>query len=75
MVNGVVKWFNSRKGYGFITSESEEDIFVHFSVIEVDEGKFKTLYEGETVEFEITEGDKGQQASNVKVLEASNRRH
>ncbi|NBG89487.1 cold-shock protein [Isachenkonia alkalipeptolytica] len=63
MEKGTVKWFNAEKGYGFITREDGDDVFVHFSAIEM-EG-FKTLEEGQTVEFEIVEGDKGPQATNV----------
>jgi len=72
MVNGTVKWFNSRKGYGFITYEEgseEKDVFVHFSSIVSEEGSFKTLYEGDKVEFNVTEGQKGPQASDVVVTE------
>ena len=66
MNKGTVKWFNSQKGYGFITnSESDEDVFVHFSGI-VSDG-FKTLEEGQEVTFEITQGEKGAQATNVVV--------
>ncbi len=80
MVNGIVKWFDARKGYGFITSEDETDVFVHFSAINVEEGAFKSLYENDKVEFEVTDGDKGPQASNVNVTEkaprqARNRRY
>ena len=63
MVNGVVKWFSNQKGYGFIQTENGEDIFVHFSAIQT-EG-FKTLAQGQEVEFEISEGTKGPQAANV----------
>ena len=63
MPTGKVKWFNEKKGYGFIAQESGEDVFVHFSAIGGD--GFKTLTEGETVEFEITQGPKGPQAANV----------
>lgn len=63
---GVVKWFNAEKGYGFISRENGEDVFVHFSEIKV-EG-FKTLNEGQRVSFEVTEGAKGLQASNVTLL-------
>jgi CspA family cold shock protein len=63
MVQGSVKWFNDSKGYGFIEQENGPDVFVHFSAIQT-EG-FKTLYEGDKVEFEISEGPKGPQASNV----------
>jgi CspA family cold shock protein len=66
MPTGKVKWFNERKGYGFISREGESDVFVHFSAIE-QEG-FKTLREGDDVEFEITEGPKGIQASKVVIV-------
>jgi CspA family cold shock protein len=63
-MKGTVKWFNSSKGYGFITPEDGEDVFVHFSSIESTEG-YKSLDEGQAVEFEVTDGPKGLQASNV----------
>lgn len=63
LAEGTVKWFSNEKGYGFIEREDGEDLFVHFSEIQV-EG-FKTLNEGQKVTFEITEGAKGLQASNV----------
>ena len=63
MATGKVKWFNSSKGYGFITMDDGTDVFVHHSDIQ-GEG-FKTLREGETVEFDITEGQKGPKAANV----------
>ena len=63
MQKGKVKWFNAEKGYGFIESEVGEDVFVHFSAITM-EG-YKTLNEGEEVQFEVIEGAKGPQASNV----------
>lgn len=66
MIKGTVKWFNATKGYGFITSDEGEDIFVHFSAIQ-DEG-YKTLEENQEVEFEITESEKGLQAANVVKL-------
>lgn len=61
---GSVKWFNAQKGYGFITTEDGKDVFVHYSGIE--EPGFKTLEEDEKVEFELTQGQKGDQAVNVK---------
>jgi CspA family cold shock protein len=73
LVNGTVKWFNSRKGYGFITSEDGNDVFVHFSALLGDDNEYKTLYENDKVEFEVTEGQKGQQASNVVVTEKAPR--
>lgn len=63
MEKGTVKWFNAEKGYGFISRENGDDVFVHFSAITM-EG-FKTLEEGQVVEFEIVQGDKGPQATNV----------
>ncbi len=66
-MKGQVKWFDSKKGYGFITAEGGKEIFVHFSGI-VAEG-FKSLNEGQQVEFEIGNGAKGEQAVNVTVVE------
>ncbi|MEK7285751.1 MAG: cold-shock protein [Nitrospirota bacterium] len=63
MAKGHVKWFNASKGYGFITQENGGDVFVHFSAIQT-EG-FKSLAEGQEVEFEVTSGAKGPQAANV----------
>lgn len=60
---GKVKWFNEQKGYGFITPENGKDVFVHYSAIQGD--GFKTLHEGDDVEFEVTRGPKGEQAVNV----------
>ena len=66
MSKGTVKWFNNQKGYGFITDEEGKDVFVHFSGLNM-EG-FKTLSEGQEVEFNLTEGDKGPQATDVTVI-------
>ena len=63
MNNGTVKWFNAEKGYGFLTGEDGKDVFVHFYAI-VGDG-FKTLEEGQAVTYDLTEGAKGLQASNV----------
>ncbi len=63
MAKGTVKWFSDQKGYGFITPENGKDVFVHFSAIQ-GEG-FKTLAEGDAVEFEVTQGQKGPQATKV----------
>jgi CspA family cold shock protein len=65
-MTGKVKWFNSEKGYGFITTEEGNDIFAHFSQIQKD--GFKTLEEGEDVTFEVVDGEKGPQATNIEVL-------
>src|SRR5687767_14161229 len=64
MPTGTVKWFRNEKGYGFITGEDGQDVFVHFSAIEMD--GYKTLEEGQKVTFEVTQGPKGLQAANVK---------
>jgi len=64
MVKGNVKWFNEKKGYGFLSREDGDDVFVHYSAIE--KKGFKTLREGQSVEFEIQDGPKGPQAINVK---------
>ena len=66
MEQGKVKWFNAEKGFGFIEREAGDDVFVHFSAIQA-EG-FKTLEEGQDVEFEIVEGNRGPQAANVSAI-------
>ncbi|MFT8362872.1 MAG: cold-shock protein [Sporolactobacillus sp.] len=66
MKTGTVKWFNADKGFGFIEVEGENDVFVHFSAIQGD--GFKTLDEGQAVEFEVVEGNRGPQAANVVKL-------
>ncbi|TMQ72886.1 MAG: cold-shock protein [Candidatus Eisenbacteria bacterium] len=66
MIHGTVKWFNETKGFGFIQQEKGEDVFVHFSAIQ-DQG-FKTLADGDQVEFEVTEGAKGLAAKNVRKI-------
>lgn len=66
-MTGKVKWFDSKKGYGFITAENGKEIFVHFSGIQTD--GFKSLNEGQKVEFEVGTGSKGEQAVNVNVVE------
>ena len=64
MANGTVKWFNDTKGFGFITSEEGDDVFVHYSAIQSD-GGFRSLAEGDSVSFETEEGPKGLKAVNV----------
>ncbi len=63
---GKVKWFDAKKGFGFIEQEDGEDVFVHFREIQID--GFKTLKDGQEVEFEVESGDKGLQATNVKAV-------
>ncbi|MBI1937850.1 MAG: cold-shock protein [Ignavibacteriales bacterium] len=65
-VNGTVKWFNSSKGYGFISRKDGDDVFVHFQAIQGD--GYRTLQEGQQVEFVVAQGQKGPQAQEVKVL-------
>jgi CspA family cold shock protein len=64
MAVGTVKWFNAEKGYGFISPESGEDVFVHFSAIQT--GGYRSLEEGQKVEFDIDQGQRGLQAANVR---------
>ncbi len=65
-MKGTVKWFNAEKGFGFITTENGEDVFAHYSQIQID--GYKVLEENQEVEFEVTESDKGKQANNIVVL-------
>jgi len=69
LVKGTVKWFNSRKGFGFINSEEGNDVFVHYTALSGGEDEYLTLNENDKVEFDVTEGQKGPQASNVVVTE------
>ncbi|GAJ00311.1 unnamed protein product [marine sediment metagenome] len=69
VVKGTVKWFNSRKGFGFINSEEGNDVFVHYTALSGGEDEYLTLNENDKVEFDVTEGQKGPQASNVVVTE------
>jgi CspA family cold shock protein len=66
MEQGTVKWFNDAKGYGFISRQSGDDVFVHFSAIQ--SGGFRSLQEGQAVEFDVAKGSKGFQAENVRTL-------
>jgi len=66
MPNGTVKWFSAEKGFGFISRDDGDDVFVHFSAIEG--GGYRNLEEGQAVEFEVTDGPKGLQASNVRAV-------
>jgi CspA family cold shock protein len=66
VAQGTVKWFNSEKGYGFIAQDGGEDVFVHYSAIQMD--GYKALDEGQRVEFEVTQGPKGPQADAVRVV-------
>lgn len=69
MPSGTVKWFNADRGFGFIAPENGgDDVFVHFSAIEDPQRGYRTLVEGQRVSFEVTEGKKGPQASNVRIL-------
>jgi CspA family cold shock protein len=69
MTKGTVKWFNAEKGFGFLTGEDGKDVFVHFSAIQKDSG-YRSLEEGQSVEFEAVQGPKGLQADSVKVIES-----
>ena len=66
MTNGIVKWFNSEKGFGFLSVEGQEDVFVHFSSITGD--GYKSLEEGQKVQFDIVDGERGPQAANVRKI-------
>lgn len=66
MTSGSVKWFNDSKGFGFITTDEGNDVFVHYSAVQSD--GFKSLKEGDKVEFDVIDGDKGPQAANVSVV-------
>jgi CspA family cold shock protein len=65
-MKGTVKWFDAKKGYGFVTGEDGKDVFIHFSAIKMD--GYKKLEENQKVEFDVVEGQKGPQAANVKIL-------
>nr|WP_174549955.1 cold-shock protein [Desulfotruncus arcticus] len=66
MLKGTVKWFNDKKGYGFIENEDGTDVFVHFSAIQA--AGYKSLNEGQRVEYDVVDGPRGQQASNVQMI-------
>lgn len=65
-MQGSVKWFNNQKGYGFITDDNGQDVFVHYSAIQMD--GFKSIAEGARVEFDVVDGEKGAQAQNVTIV-------
>ena len=66
MATGTVKWFNAEKGYGFISREGGPDVFVHYSAIQMD--GYRTLDEGQAVEFDVAPGRKGEEAQNVRII-------
>ena len=68
VATGTVKWFSNEKGYGFISQSDDEDVFVHYTAIMTD--GYKSLNEGDPVEFEVTDGPKGKQAANVHIVSA-----
>lgn len=69
MTTGTIKWFNSRKGYGFIApDDGTKDVFIHYTAIAGDESEFKSVNEGDKVEYEAVEGLKGLEAKNVKII-------
>ena len=75
MATGTIKWFDGKKGYGFITQDDgSNDVFLHYSAIQGEEGKFRTVYEGDKVEYEVSSGDKGPQAASLMVLERAPRK-
>lgn len=67
-MQGKVKWFDSKKGYGFITPESGKDVFVHYSAIEAGKGEYRELAEGDNVNFEVVQSPKGESAAKVTVI-------
>jgi CspA family cold shock protein len=74
MVKGTCKWFDKKKGYGFITPEDgSNDVFVHYSAIKGAGDQFKIIYEGDILEFDITQGAKGPQAENVQIVQSAPR--
>ncbi len=68
MPTGTVKWFDPKKGYGFITQDGGDDVFVHWKQVITEDDSFKTLNDGDKVEFEVTQGEKGLQAENVRCV-------
>ncbi len=75
MPTGIIKWFDGKKGFGFISQDDgSNDVFLHYSAIKGEDGKFRTVYEGDKVEYEITTGEKGPQAVNLIVTERAPRK-